>query len=114
MEIEDIFIITPDTSENYITINLGKIESDIKYINCRFKYAGDDEVAVISRSFTNDPHYICNYPKGIIYKDSVYQFRICMSPRIGIINKNMGFLFHENERVIFKLKGEYISRNDDE
>ena len=45
----------------------------IKY----FKYIGSDSVK-INRTWTTDPHNICQYPfNQILKKDSIYSFMVC-------------------------------------
>ena len=75
----------------------------IKY----FKYIGTDSVK-INRTFTSDPHYICQSPYNqILKKDSIYSFTVCFSHqgRVGNFHKSMGFNFSNGQGVLLTFKG---------
>ncbi len=74
----------------------------------QFKYIGE-EVAVITRTWTGDPHYICEYPKEPLKKNQVYSITICFVGRVGRFIKTMGFDLSNGERVNLNFKGEVLS-----
>jgi len=91
--------------ENLDTVPM-RNASMVKY----FKYIGSDTVK-IERAFTNDPHFICEYPRNIILKKNfVYPFTICFwfQSGKGYFHKNMGFTFSNGQRVEFLFNG-YVS-----
>ena len=93
-----------------ITHNLGLIEPTNKNnrVVQHFKYVGTDTI-FIARAWTGDPHYICEYPNEPLVPDTIYSYTICFwhKGRQGRMNKRMGFLLSNGNRIILKFKGEY-------
>ncbi|WP_306642074.1 hypothetical protein [Sanyastnella coralliicola] len=73
-----------------------------------FKYIGESDSVFITKAMTNDPHFICGYPKGPLVKDSIYEFKICWyhKGREGLpFNKMMGFRLSNGDNVPWRFKG---------
>jgi len=113
---EDIINITfKDTVFNFafdsIAHNLGNIvptnENNrlVKY----FKYIGTEPI-IITRAWTGDPHYICEYPRESLIPNKIYSFTICFyhQDRQGKMTKVMGFDLSDGNRISFKFTGTYL------
>lgn len=91
--------------------NLGKIvpTNDHNRLVKYFKYVGKDSI-YISRAWTNDPHYICEYPKDVLIPNQIYTFTVCFwhHNRQGAISKIMGFDLSDKNRITFMFKGTYL------
>jgi hypothetical protein len=74
-----------------------------------FKYIGPDTI-FITRSWTNDPHYICEYPQGVLEQGKIYSFTICLTfiKARGRFEKTMGFYLNNKRIIPFVFKGEII------
>jgi len=102
-----------DTMFNLVFDSLTHNFGDIKPINNRlikhFKYIGTEPI-FISRTWTTDPHFICEYPKELLMPNTVYSYTICFYHQNGggIINKKMGFNLSDGNRITIHFKGQYI------
>ena len=91
--------------------NLGEISSKnetdkiVKY----FKNIGDTPL-VITRTWTNDPHYICESPREPLFPGEIYPFTICfwLKGLQGKMNKRMGFNLSDGSRISIHFKGERV------
>lgn len=89
--------------------NLGSINPDLDArLVKHFKYIGGDSI-YIEKTFTSDPHFICQYPRGVIIPNELYSLTICFfhKGRRGTMNKSMGFRMSNGEIILFRLKGDY-------
>ena len=102
-------------SNTTIVIDMGDIHIDSSasgyYLKVHFEYNNiDEQPAIISKTFTSDPHYICAYPHEPMMEDSTYFFVVCFANRTGPLNKVMGFNTNspsgEIVKVSFRFKGE--------
>lgn len=85
------------------TIDLGARDSLPQKITRYFIYLADTPTT-ITKALTSDPHFICDYPKGILEKGKVYEFTICFANRsYGPMNKRLGFQFENGECIYFDL-----------
>jgi hypothetical protein len=93
--------------------NFGKInpETQSRYLIKHFKYLGTEPLS-IKKAWTNDPYYICDYPKEELIPNKIYAFTICFSHkgRVGIMNKQMGFDLSDGNRVFMRFTGEYVKQ----
>ena len=93
--------------------NCGQIipVADSKYLVKHFKYIGKEPLR-ITKAWTGDPHFICDYPKEDLIPDKVYSFNVCFSHkgREGIMNKQMGFDLSDGNRVFMRFTGEYVKQ----
>jgi acetolactate decarboxylase len=73
-----------------------------------FQYIGTETVS-ITRAWTGDPHYICDYPRGPLKPNKTYAFSVCFShkKRTGILSKEMGFDLSNGEKMTFRFTGQY-------
>ncbi len=73
-----------------------------------FKYVGTETVS-ITRAWTGDPHYICNYPKEPLKPNKTYTFSVCFSHknRAGVMSKQMGFDLSNGQKITFRFTGQY-------
>lgn len=107
-------IVFKDTTFSIVTDSLSHDLGDIPALNNElikwFKYIGK-EPAVIVKAWTNDPHFICEYPKGPLIKGKIYTFTVCFcnQGRLGKLNKEMGFYLSTGERISFIFKGNVVS-----
>jgi hypothetical protein len=71
-----------------------------------FQYVGKDPVQ-ISRTWTNDPHYISSYPREPLEAGKWYQLEISfyLKDRPGYFSKMMGFILSNGENIRFKFTG---------
>lgn len=72
-----------------------------------FKYVGDSAV-VITKAWTNDPHYICDYPTEPLIPGKVYAFSTCFSFFPGQFQKRMGFNLSNGEVITLIYKGSVL------
>ena len=93
--------------------NCGQIipVADSKYLVKYFKYIGKEPLR-ITKAWTGDPHFICDYPKEDLIPDKVYSFKVCFSHkgREGKMHKQMGFDLSDGNRVFMLFSGEYIKQ----
>jgi hypothetical protein len=95
-----------------IAHNLGNIAPKnennrlVKY----FKYIGTEPI-VITRAWTGDPHFICEYPREPLIPNKIYSFTVCFwhLDRLGKMTKVMGFDLSDGNRVSFMFTGTYLS-----
>lgn len=89
--------------------NLGEITPVNTTIIKYFKYIGSKPL-FITRTWTNDPHYICKYPKGMLEKGKVYSFQVCFwhQGRSGVLSKMMGFKLSNGKTIRFTFAGKYV------
>ncbi|MEZ4920287.1 MAG: hypothetical protein R2792_14385 [Saprospiraceae bacterium] len=91
--------------------NLGRIQPVnkqnqlVKY----FKYVGTDPV-LITRAWSGDPHYICDYPREPLVPNKIYSYTICFwhKGRQGKLNKLMGFNLSDGNTIFLRFTGEYV------
>ena len=71
-----------------------------------FKYIGSDSV-FITRTWTSDPHFICQFPKERLIPQVDYTLTICFAHRgrQGIMHKTMGFDLSDGTRIVLQFKG---------
>ena len=74
-----------------------------------FKYIGTEPI-VITRAWTGDPHFICEYPREPLIPNKIYSFTICFwhQDRQGNMTKIMGFDLSDGNIISFKFTGTYI------
>lgn len=73
-----------------------------------FKYTGK-EPAFITRTWTGDPHFICEYPHEPLVKGKIYSFTVCFAQTVpGVFNKTMGFDLSNGERISFVFKANVL------
>ena len=103
---DNIFTIVTDS----LSHNLGDIPPINNKLVKFFKYIGE-KPAYITRAWTGDPHFICEYPKEPLIKGKIYSFTVCFSNqgRVGSFNKVMGFNLSSGERIPFTFKGNVVS-----
>jgi len=113
--IDTLNMIFKDTIFNFafdsIDNNLGKIvptnENNrlVKY----FKYIGTEPI-IITRAWTGDPHFICEYPREPLIPNKFYSFTICFwhQGRQGKMSKLMGFYLSDGNRITLKFTGTYL------
>lgn len=104
---DTIFNIAVDS----ISHNLGQIvpTNDNNRLVKYFKYIGTEPI-FITRAWTGDPHFICEYPKEQLIPNKIYSFTVCFwhQDRQGSMTKIMGFDLSDGNRVSFKFTGTYI------
>lgn len=74
-----------------------------------FKYIGKEPI-FIKKTWTSDPHFICEYPKELLMPNKIYSFTICFwhQDRQGNMTKVMGFDLSDGNRISLKFTGTYI------
>lgn len=106
-------IVFKDTTFSIVTDSLSHDLGDIPAVNNElvkwFKYIGKEPVVIV-KAWTNDPHFICGYPKEPLINGQIYSFTVCFSNngRIGRFNKIMGFDLSSGERISFRFKANVI------
>lgn len=82
------------------------------YFLKHFTYTGTNEIW-ITKTWTSDPHYICDYPKEKLIPNKIYSLKICLShkSRSGMVNKQLGFYLSDGHMIQLHLKGHYKSKN---
>jgi hypothetical protein len=106
-------IVFKDTLFTIVTDSLSHNLGDIPPFNNKlvkyFKYIGSESV-YITRAWTGDPHFICEYPTSPLIKGEIYSFTVCFSNqgRVGHFNKVMGFNLSSGERISFTFKGNVV------
>ena len=115
LSVDTLNITFKDTVFNFafdsISHNLGDIvptnENNrlVKY----FKYIGTEPI-VITRPWTDDPHFICEYPREPLIPNKIYSLTICFwhQDRQGKMTKVMGFNLSDGNRISFKFTGTYL------
>ncbi len=99
---DTLFSIATDSFSN----DLGEIPMVNNEIFKYFKYIGRDTV-VITRTWTGDPHIICEYPREPLINGKVYVIKFCFwhQGRQGRFHKIMGFDLSNGERINYTFKG---------
>lgn len=92
---------------DFFVHDFGKIDHLPNRFVKYFKYIGK-EPGVIVRTWTGDPHYICNYPQEPLFYGKIYAITICFSDRKGGMNKLMGFNLSDGQVIKFNFKGEVL------
>ncbi|MDD3685763.1 MAG: WG repeat-containing protein [Bacteroidales bacterium] len=89
-----------------LTHNLGFVPQTTGKLYKYFKYVGDEDV-IITRAWTGDPHFICDYPQEKLKKNEIYHFTVCFTfiKRPGRFKKMMGFELSNGERISFTFSG---------
>lgn len=74
-----------------------------------FKYLGTDSI-YITKAWTGDPHFICEYPHEILIPNKIYSFTTCFwhEGRKGKMTKVMGFDLSDGNRISFTFTGTYL------
>jgi len=109
------YIVFKDTIFSIVTDSLSHDLGDIPAVNNKlvkwFKYIGKEPVVIV-KAWTNDPHFICGYPKEPLINGEIYSFTVCFSNngRAGHFNKIMGFDLSSGERISFRFKANVISK----
>jgi len=103
--LDTMFNIVTDSFAN----NMGRVTSFDKRLIKYFKYIGNDTVSIV-RTWTGDPHFICEYPHEPLIKNQIYSIEICFSftGNKGTFNKTMGFNLTNGDIIIFRFKGEIV------
>lgn len=104
---DTVFNIAVDSISN----NLGQIvpTNDNNRLVKYFTYIGTEPI-FITRAWTGDPHFICEYPKEQLIPNKIYSFTVCFwhQGRKGNMTKIMGFDLSDGNRISFKFTGTYI------
>lgn len=89
--------------------DMGKVSRDFRYLMKPFRYIGNKTV-LITRTWTGDPHFICEFPKTELIKDSTYYLKICFAfeGKQGVFKKDMGFNLTNGESVTFTFSGSVL------
>ena len=77
-----------------------------------FRYTGKKPI-LIERIWTQDPHFICQYPKGVLKPNQVYSITICFTHHqnaVGKIRKNIGFTLSDGTKVSMWFTGDYAQQ----
>ena len=94
--------------------NMGEVRQEPStYLIKHFKYIGKDTVW-ITNAFTNDPHYICQWPKEMLIPGKVYAFKVCFTfqGRPGSFNKVMGFHLSNGISITYRVEGRVLMKNE--
>lgn len=86
------------------TVDFGTVKALPPRFIKEFKYVGKKPV-VITRSWTSDPHFICDYPKEPLMPGKTYSFTVCFVNRCGPLNKTMGIDLSDGSTIPFRFKG---------
>ena len=80
-----------------------------------FKYIGKDTI-VITRTWTGDPHFICEYPREALIPNKIYSIKICFwhEGKQGKMHKSMGFGLSDGNRVVLRFLGDYLPIDEDQ
>lgn len=92
---------------DFFVHNLGKIDHLPPRIVKYFKYIGK-EPAVIVKTWTTDPHFICRYPNDPLLYGKIYAIVICFYDRPGSMRKQMGFNLSDGQAIRFEFKAEVL------
>lgn len=104
-----------DTLQGIATDSFSHDLGNIPMVNNKLKktfiYTGADTV-FITRTWTGDPHFICEYPKEAIVKGKSYSFTVCFwnEGRPGLFHKTMGFELSNGEMIAFIFKGNVLKK----
>ncbi len=100
-----------DIATDSFSHDLGNIPMVNNKLTKPFIYTGTDTLFII-RTWTGDPHYICEYPKEAIVKGKTYAFTVCFwnEGRPGLFNKTMGFELSNGKRIVFVFKGQVLRK----
>lgn len=94
-----------------IAHNLGNIvpTNENNHLVKYFKYIGTEPI-LITRAWTGDPHFICEYPREPLIPNKIYSFTICFwhEGRQGKMVKVMGFDLSDSNRILFTFTGTYL------
>lgn len=108
-------VIYRDTISNMVvdsaTNNFGHIpasEDNVRFVK-HFKYIGAGAVH-IERTWTGDPHYICDHPIGQLVPNRTYSITVCFSHkgRKGTMYAKMGMDLSDGSRISFTFTGNYM------
>ena len=74
-----------------------------------FKYIGTTPL-LITKTWTNDPHFICDYPKEVLIPDKIYSITVCFwhKGKKGRMSKKMGFILSNGNKISFTFTGTYL------
>ena len=74
-----------------------------------FKYIGTKPI-LITKVWTSDPHFICDFPNEPLVPNKIYSFTVCFchQGRQGNMTKVMGFELSDGNRISFQFTGKYI------
>jgi hypothetical protein len=99
-----------DTLHHIVTDSFSNDLGNIPMVNSQmvkyFKYTGKRPIKII-RTWTGDPHYICDYPKGLLHPRKTYSFTVCFYHfnHPGVFNTDMGFILSDGENITFRFRG---------
>ena len=73
-----------------------------------FIYVGNEPMSIIG-TWTSDPHFICDWPKGPLIPYKVYAYTVCFwhEGRQGSMHKEMGFYLSNGEKITLIFTGKY-------
>jgi hypothetical protein len=86
--------------------NIAPVDHNNTRVVKHFKYIGSDSV-FITRTWTSDPHFICQFSKERLIPQVDYTLTICFAHRgrQGIMHKTMGFDLSDGTRIVLQFKG---------
>ena len=89
--------------------NIGDVPETFNHLYKYFKYTGKDSV-YITRAWTGDPHYICEYPNEALLPGKIYRFKVCfwMVSRFGSMHKRMGFNLSDGSIISYTFKANIV------
>ena len=94
--------------------DLGTIPTRDTLLVKYFKYVGSDKDPVyITGTWTSDPFWISEYPKGALKKGEIYSITICFlfsNRGNGGFEKAMGFYLTNGEQTKFVFKGNIVKK----
>ena len=106
-----------DTTYGFVTDslkhNLGDLTATFEYDLIKyFKDTGPDTIS-IERTWTTDPHIICDYPRGALTNEAIYSFKACFAlNHTGHFYKTMGFILSNGKKITFTFQGNVISNKE--
>lgn len=94
-----------------INMGLGEASKMRSRYTGHFKYFGADKIQ-ITKAFTGDPHFICNYPREFLVPGKTYSFDICFYHHFngGKYRKSMGFILSDNSTILIRVSGQYQAK----
>lgn len=104
-----------DTLHGIVTDSFSHDLGDIPMVNNKlvkyFNYTGPDTLFIL-RTWTGDPHYICDHPKGPIVKGKDYSITVCFwnEGRTGLFHQTMGFELSNGKSIVFVFKGRVLKK----
>lgn len=92
--------------------DLGEIPMNNNKLTKYFKYIGKVP-STITRTWTGDPHFICDYPHEPLIPGKIYSLTICFwnEGRTGFFETVMGFDLSNGEHISFQFRGTVLPRD---